>query len=721
MKKISGLNFYFLLISILLSSFGQLSAQAESNTAETDSTAKDSMISKPFRYKGYYKKEDAYQEVKRISQYVEMSDGTRLAIDVLIPQEGPPLDSFPVLLQFTPYNRSYMVPNMGPIKHAISSISKFGWGPEYDQGQIIPYVKFMLRRGYIVVNADMRGTGASFGSQMPMAPILGKDGKEMVDWIAKQEWCDGNVGMMGPSYLGWVQLMTAAEQPEALKCIMPEVIFFDAYSAANCIGGIQANRFLSSFSDLLFHMNRNTYKLRKGKVPALPAEDEDGDGKLADERPTRMDSASLFSDAKIRYRDGKKRTKHTYREAIKEHYDNVLVKDFIRLNARYYDSPGPAGYEGVSYKHGSPGYYAAQIAESKIPIYHSGGWFDIFATGTLQLYSTLAESNPSKLLVGPRWHLPSTGKAYREYLDYPHRYMYQQAIEQLRFFDHYLKGIDNGIEEEAPVYIYVMNGAWREETSWPIERQRLTPFYFQDHALMDSTTSSEGVDAYEVDFGVNSHYGKDSLSRYTITSGIPKQRMQRTEMDKRLLTYDSPILKVDTEITGHPIVQLWMSSNQDYGDLYVYLEEVDSSGNAYYVTEGKLRAGWHKEYDPDIQTNYQMEVKPELPWHGFTKEQYEDKPLADGKIIEMRLDLMPTAWLFRKGSKIRIALAAADQGNFEPNPGLCPDKSWENCPETQIKIHRSADMPSHVLLPIIPPLPEEEKEEKTTEVGLEEG
>ena len=270
-----------------------------------------------------------------------MSDGIKLAIDVLIPTEGPVQDSFPVLLQFTPYNRSYMVPAMGPVKHMISKVAKYGWGPEYDQSTIIPYVRFLLRRGYVVVNADMRGTGASYGSQMPMAPVLGRDGKEMVDWIAEQGWCDGNVGMMGPSYLGWVQFMTAAQKPEALKCIMPEVIVFDTYSEANYMGGIQATRFLGDFSDMLMHLNLNHYKLRKGRVPALPVEDEDGDGKLADERPTKMDSLTLFGQGKIKYRDGKKREDHSYFHAIKDHYDNIWVKDLIELDARYWDSPSP--------------------------------------------------------------------------------------------------------------------------------------------------------------------------------------------------------------------------------------------------------------------------------------------------------------------------------------------------------------------------------------------
>lgn len=691
------------------------SLEAQTDSTEVDSVVEEEFISKPFRYKGYHKKEDAYLETKRISKYVEMSDGTKIAVDILIPTEGPPRDSFPVLLQFTPYNRSYMVPNMGLAKHLVSSFAKYGWGPEYDQSTIIPYVRFLLRRGYIVVNADMRGTGASYGSQMPMAPILAKDGKEMIDWIAEQTWCDGNVGMMGPSYLGWVQLMTAAEKPKALKCIMPEVIVFDTYSEANYMGGIQATRFLTSFSNMLEHLNLNHYKLRKGQVPALPVEDEDGDGKLADERPTRMDSLSLFSERKLKYRDGKKRQNHSYYHAIKEHYDNVLVKDLIDLDARFWDSPSPAAYEGLSYKDGSPGYYAAAIAESGIPIYHSGGWFDLFNRGTFKLYSTLEKTNPSKLMVGPRWHLPSTGKAYKEYLDYKPRYMFQQAIEQLRFFDHYLRGIDNGIEKEAPIFMYVMNGKWREEYEWPIARQRLTPFYFQDNHGMDSLATSEGEDVYQVDFEANSHYGKDSLSRYTITDGVPKERMKRTEKDKRCWVYDTPTLEKDTEVSGHPIVQVWISSNQDYGDLFVYLEEVDSVGDAYYVTEGKLRAGWHKEYDPNIQTGNQIEVLPKLPWHGFKKEQFVDKALADGKVIEMRFDLMPTAWLFRKGSKIRISIAGADNGNFEPNPGLCPDKN--NCPETEIRIHRSAERPSHILLPIIPPRPEPEEEEKEKVVG----
>ena len=104
----------------------------------------------------------------------------------------------------------------------------------------------LIALGYAYASVDMRGTGASFGSQMPLMPKLGADGAEIVNWISSQKWSDGNVGMRGQSFLGWSQFATASHGPEALKCIAPALIIFDTYSEGMRPGGIMASRWLST-------------------------------------------------------------------------------------------------------------------------------------------------------------------------------------------------------------------------------------------------------------------------------------------------------------------------------------------------------------------------------------------------------------------------------------------------------------------------------------------
>ena len=661
-------------------------------------------ISAPFQYEGYSAAE--YKSWRRLPHFVEMSDGVKLAVDVLIPDEGPLRKEFPVIFQHTPYNRGYLVPKMGPIKHLAATVIGLGWGPEYDLGDVYPYVKYLLSYGYIVVTADMRGTGASFGTQMPLYPKLAQDGKELIEWIAGQDWCDGNVGMMGPSYLGWAQLMAAGQQPEALRCIMPEVIIFDAFTEANCPGGIPAKRWLEGFSDVLESLSKSKYKLKKGYLPALPLIDEDGDGKLADERPI-MDSTILAGLASPVYKDNSVREHHWYLRATQEHTKNITVKDLLKLNAHYFDSEAPEPYSEFTYMDSSPGYYIPEIAASNIPIYHSGGWFDIFSKGTSKLYATTSlYSNTTKLLMAPRFHLPFVIKSYRKFLDFDkkEKFMEMQAVEQLRFFDKYLKGIENGIDQEAPVYIYVMHKGWREEQEWPLKRQQLTPFYFSENGKINRAIQprKEGSDQYEVDFRVSSNYGKDSLNRWMISEGTPGTLMLRTEWDKRCLTYETEALGEDVEVTGHPLVHLWVSSNQDDGDFYVYLSEVDKEGEAIYVTEGQLRAGWFQLRNDDDQVEGRVDVKPDLPWHGFKEDQYTEKPLEGDQIRKLTFDLLPTSYTFRKENKIRIAIAGADFDNFELNPATCPDQNPESCSRTIVSVHRSPGMASCVVLPLIP-------------------
>jgi putative CocE/NonD family hydrolase len=177
--------------------------------------------------------------------------------------------------------------------------------------------------------------------------------------------------------------------------------------------------------------------------------------------------------------------------------------------------------------------------------------------------------------------------------------------------------------------------------------------------------------------------------------------MLRNELDKKAILFESQPLVTGIEVTGHPILRLWVSANQDDADIFVYLSDVDTNGDVNYVAEGQLRSSFHALIDPAVQVGGKVQVRPELPWHGFREQDEEAAPLAGGRVLELAIELTPTGWYFPAGHKIRVSLAGADLGNFELNPTLCPNDEIANCRATQLTIHRGADTPSAINLPVI--------------------
>jgi len=150
-----------------------------------------------------------------------------------------------------------------------------------------------------------------------------------------------------------------------------------------------------------------------------------------------------------------------------------------------------------------------------------------------------------------------------------------------------------------------------------------------------------------------------------------------------------------------------MSSTADYGDFFIYLEDVDETGEALLVSEGLLNAGFKNLVSNDeeiLSGKSGVNVLPELPWHGFEKAEYVHQVFADGKIIELLIDLKPTSWVFKKGHRIRVSIAAADWPTFRLNPRLAPDNNPKNPANIVplITVHRGKDHPSRIELPIIP-------------------
>lgn len=677
-------------------------------------------ISEPFRYSGH--STSTYSGYEKTSAYVKMVDGTKLAVDIYLPTNGPEQEVFPVIFQYTPYGRAFVIPDLKWYERPFIKNAVGAWGPILDRanshdtvyGSTNEMINLFLSHGYAYISADMRGTGASYGTKIDFTPKFSEDGFELINWIEKQQWSDGNVGMFGGSYLGYSQLVTAGKTPQALKCIFPEVVPLDGFTGEIRPGGI----FLWAYSkmDMQVYLEHNYYLPDEGYYPAAPVVDEDSDGKLEDELPLDLNGNGTFLDDynypedlnnPPQYADGQER-EHIYYLATYEHLGNIPYSElgpnteFIDTKWKYHESDNTIK---VTTYEVSPASALTALMESGIPIYNHGSWFDPFVRGTVELYATMEDTNPSKLVIDAGYH-EGTSPYWEYFGEDEEEVLSKYGIELLRFYDRYLKGVENGIDTEPPVLIYNMNGdGWRSENEWPLARQEMTQYFFAENGTMDVQSKGSGTDRYTVRYDHDSRWGSWPTSRWQMFD--PDELPIRTEKDKLSLTYTTAPLMQNTEVTGHPIVDFWVSSTANNGDFFLYLEDVDENGEAILVTESLLRAGFNELYDNNtmiMRGANGINVLPELPWHGSEQSQYNKTVFANGNIVRLTVDLLPTSWVFKEEHRIRLSIASVDWPTFEILPELSPtnDPADPNNIIPLITLYRDEVYPSNISLPIIP-------------------
>jgi len=268
------------------------------------------------------------------------------------------------------------------------------------------------------------------------------------------------------------------------------------------------------------------------------------------------------------------------------------------------------------------------------------------------------------------------------------------GAEAHRWFDYWLKRIDNGIMDEPPIHYYLQGAGkgheWQSADLWPLKDQAMTRFYFglgegnarvsvnNGTLTMVSPTDSQAFDPYTIDYTTTT--GKSPVwTGLAVSHKYPNMRSN----DAKALTYTTPPLETTITIVGHPIMHIWLTVDVQDLDAFVYLEEVDGNGNSTYVTEGELRAS-HRNLSTAPFDNFG------LPWHDHF--QSEMQPIPKGEPFELVFDLRPTTWQFSPGKQIRITVAFADSGNFD-TPILDPAPTLE--------LFRDAVHPSYVEIPIV--------------------
>jgi uncharacterized protein len=613
------------------------------------------MISEFGKYQGY--SEPVNDGKQRSSDYLTLSDGTRLAYDVIIPtRKGMPADKpLPVLFKYTPYGRAWtifdkkgklLVGNF--VAWPIQTFLRIRFLLARERGRILDplfrdrWLGNVVSHGYIVVSVDRPGMGASFSSPTTGSmETAARFENEIIDWIAAQPWSDGNIAMYGDSQQAMVQFAAASAGNPHLKAILPAASQVNIYQAVEYPGGV---------------FNKAFEALVAGSLPLL------------DQLATPVDSdpdGVLLAQA---------------RESRKNY---ISVQSTLEASAQclYHDSKAPNGVTPWLNMDLYP--FMDRINHTHTAIYLTVGWYDIFTADMFHWYNNL--SVPKRLTVRPTDH--SQVSANLSDLNY--------GTEALRWLDYWLKGIDNGIMNEPPIHYYLQDGpkkgAWQTSDRWPLVNQKITRFYFGEGKTGSTSSVNDGI----LDTAVpTAAAASDAYAiNYMTTSGT-KTRWGAVEEvhvypdmssnDAKALTYTKSVLEKDVDITGHPVVHLWLNTEATDLDVFVYLEEVDRSGKSTYVTEGNLRAS-HRRLGQSPFKNLG------LPYQ--THDQGDLLPVPSGEPFELVFSLLPTSYQFNAGNCIRITVVFADAGNFD-TPVLDPAPT--------LQLLREIDHPSYVELPVIP-------------------
>ena len=594
-------------------------------------------VSKPGEYSGYSNPIPGVNGWVRNSYYVPVStyadsptgvplrNPTKLAVDIYRPAvDGVAVDGrFPVILNFTPYRRAY---------YSSDGTLVLG-GKSYADG--------LTKYGYVIAVADTRGMGASFGYRRAANDrIEAQDAYDLIEWLAVQPWCDGNVGMTGLSYHGQTILEAISKKPPHLK--------------AAFIGQTDFNKFDGWARGAITRGSAAAVAPWEADLVTAPV-DGDSDGPDADSHPDLL------------------------YEAAREHQYNGPFTQML-LAIPYRDSW--SDYSRSQYwQEVSASTYLAEIDASDVAVYLYGGWYDFLRRDSILTYHNWP--NPRKMIVGPWRHGESTG--------------IDLIVEQHRFFDYWLKGIDNGVMEEPPIYYVTMDAPidgkpqareWNFASQWPPQAVDHLKLYLADGKSGTAPSRNDGLlspaaptqealrDDFEVDFTVTTNV--EPLSSALVPHGV-----NGTEFDRKGLTYTTNVLASDLKIEGHPLANIWISSDSRDADIVVLLEDVDPSGLSTYVTDGRLRASMRSTATPPY--NFIG-----LPWHRAY--QADEQKLVPGEPVELVIDLMPTTYVFKKGHRVRLAVTGSLGNLFS----LRPDNP--DAPK-HLQIYRNRNQASYVTLP----------------------
>lgn len=559
---------------------------------------------------------------------VPMRDGVCLATDLYRLEGAGPA---PVLMSRTPYNK----------EHALASDATVD-------------ILRAVQAGYVVVVQDVRGRYASEGTFNPHFQET-QDGVDAFTWAARQPWSAGVVGTYGGSYLGGTQWLPAREHPPALQAMVPSVTFSDYYEGLAYQGGAKVLHDLRWVVENIIPTEIQRRAERGEKLP------------VGEPRLNLQEALELLPLA-----------------------DHPLIREVTPFYFDWLAHPTPGSYwEPIS---PCVGYERVSV-----PALNIGGWYDIFLWGTLQNYLGMRQRGATeharknqRLIIGPWTHTNFSGS-------FPEREFGPSASSAaidlpgivLRWFDRWLKGKANGIDEEPPVMLFVMGADhWRMEKDWPLPGTKYCNYYlhsggkanslYGDGTLTPVPPADEPPDIYLYNpFRPVPTVGGQILMPGSNANGPRDQR----EVERRddVLVYTSSVLEHPVEVIGPIELCLFAASSARDTDFTGKLVDVYPDGRAIILTEGILRARYRKSF-----------TAPEL--------------LEPEVIYELRLDLWATANVFLPGHRIRLEVSSSNFPRFDRNSNTGGEIAREAADQFLPAINRifhDAEHPSRLILPVL--------------------
>ena len=581
---------------------------------------------------------------------VPMRDGVRLATDVYRPAVNgvPAPGKFPTILERTPYGKTA------------------GWAT------------YFVSHGYVAVAQDVRGRFDSEGSWRPHRDD-GNDGFDTAKWIGEQPWSDGGIGTVGTSYPGGTQHALALANPPYLKTMIP----VDAMSDYGRYGVRHNGAFELRWLNWIFNLG-----LPEGAHPA---------------RDPRVREALVRLGEQVReYAKGLPLRRGMTPLKLAPDYEAWLVE--AMSHGDYDDFWKNCGAD-----------VTAHVAEYKdIPVYLVGGWYDSWGAQTANLnYVTLskAKNGPIRLIMGPWTHGGQTLSYAGEAEFGPDATLDFQAFHR-RWFDHWLKGIDNGVDQEPSVRIFVMGGGdahktpegrilvgghWRDEREWPLARAVATPYYLHaDGSLSPSAPGPSAPTHYLFDpkHPVPTLGGNISSNGVLMFAGAADQRCRKDFWmceDERPLSARNDVLVFETapldrnvEVTGRLIVKLWASSSAPDTDFTAKLEDV-------YPPNSDFPAGVDLNVaDSIVRARYRDSLE-------------RATLMKPSEIYSFTIEMYPTSLVFKRGHRIRLDVSSSNFPRFDVNPNtgepLNDNRRWAVADNA---VYHDPEHASEILLPIIP-------------------
>ena len=570
-----------------------------------------------------------------------MRDGVRIAIEVVLPENLSSNDKLTAILVQTRYWRDYILR------------APFRWFMD-DIPDTKTLHKIGVKRGYAFVRVDVRGTGASFGTRpYPWHINEVEDGREIIDWIIKQPWSDGNIVAVGGSYVGVTSEYLATLNHPAVKGVIPMSNQWDVFTEVAAPGGIFNHFFIRIWGYLGRALDKNESKNFKSLNLIYYLF-------LKSVKPVESDIDRTLLKAAI-----KEHSDNTY---VFENEDLVFFKDDVLVKQQ----KATADTVSVALK-------KDLIEKSKVPFYCWGSWLD-GVTGENIISRFMTYSNPMRAVIGD-WDHGANRRAnpyfYKKYKVQPNKE--EQINAWLDFFDVAKKG---GFAEKQLYYYTMGEEKWKVTEKWPPENHSMQTWYLEKNGFLSDVKpeSQDGADSYKVDFNLSTGQG----NRWHVHYAQKMYYNNLENLNEKMLTYTTHPLKEDIEITGHCIIKLYLSSTHEDGAIFVYLEDIDENENIVYLTEGELRLIHHKV------SNEKPPYEIFIPFHSYKKA--DSKPLIPGEITDITFGLAATSVLVRKNHRIRIAISGADIETFSRYPA-------EGDPT--ITVLRNRINPSHIEIPII--------------------